>query len=111
MKGIITMAGKAVRGSTRDTSSKGMASDDSRGGLKDNIDDADTAPNSGIYESSVGMGQTMVRAFGMDKSSNHGPASAEQGGKFNGGPRDLSHSLGTGDQSAAPTPGRKDTTY
>ena len=80
--------------------------------MKDNTnkpDTADTAPNSGITTSSVGMGQALVRAFGMDKSSNSGSMEAEQGGKFGGGPQDLSHSLGSG-KAAGPTPGRKDTT-
>ena len=102
--------GKAVRGATREARGSSMSSDDSKGGLRDDIDADDTAPNSGILEKSVGNGQTMVSAYGMDKSSNHGPAAAEQGGAMGGGPRDLSHSLGTGDMAAGPTPGRKDRT-
>ena len=84
---------------------------DNGGGLKPVSYDSDSENNSGIVKTSVGDGQTFVEAYPIDRSSNIGPASAERiGGKFGGGMRDLSHSLGTGDRAAGPTPGNKDRT-
>lgn len=92
---------------------KGKSADDA-GGLKDVIDSRESssfAGNSGIVDRSIGGGQTIRDAYPIDSSTNIGAATSERGGgKFGGGPRDLSHSLGTGGDAAGPTPGRKDMT-